>query len=93
MYLDALRVEFRVLGVTVMLFFYLFWLGLDVVPLKCGGALLLVAVLGVGGAFLRIALLEVGGALLLLAVLGVSGALLLTTMLAYKQSKVSTVII
>lgn len=51
------------------------------IPLDCGCALLLVAVLEVEGVLLLLVVLEVGGALLLLAIL------------AYKQSGVSTVII
>ena len=45
MYLVALPVALRVSNVTVLLFFCLFWLELDVVSLECGGALLRLEVL------------------------------------------------
>lgn len=83
MYLDALLVASRVSDVTTLFFFCLFWLGLDMISLEYGGALLRIAVLEVGVAVLLLAVLKVRGALLRLAMLEVGCALLL---LAYKRS-------
>ena len=67
MYLVALTVALRVSGVTALLFFCLFCLGLDMLSVKVGGVAVNTSALEVGGAICRVGSLIGGSAVGLFA--------------------------
>lgn len=67
MYLVALTVALRVSGVTALLFFCLFCLGLDMLSVEGGGAAVNTSALEVGGAICRVGSLIGGSAVGLFA--------------------------